>query len=158
MTHNFKNLIKVILIAVLAITTSTTSAQKHMNSPKSQFKQKEHFSSEQLASLKSKKMTLRLNLDKSQQKAVYDVTLNNIKKYKRQKKLRKMALKEGNQATYLDVFNHLNNRLNNQIALQRNFRRILNDRQFMQWRKRRFIKERRFNTLKKYRHNRRFIN
>jgi len=158
MTHNFKNLIKIILIAVLAITTSTTSAQKHRNSAKSQFKQKAHFSSEQLATLKSKKMTLRLNLDKSQQKAVYDVTLNNIKKHKRQKKLRKMALKEGNQATYLDVFNHLNNRLNNQIALQRNFRRILNDRQFLQWRKQRLTKKRKFNALKKHRYNSVFIN
>jgi len=158
MIHYFKNLIKVIVIALLAFTTSTMSAQIHRNSRKPQFKQKIHFSSEQLATLQSKRMALRLALNKSQQRAIYAITLNTIKKHKRQKKQRKMALKNGKQLNNYDVFNHLNNRLNNQIALQRNFRRILNDKQFILWRKQRLLKKRKYNQLKNYRHNRRFIN
>lgn len=123
---------KKILIVALAFTAMQVTAQ---------VQKKEHkmmsFSAEEMATLQTKKMTLYLDLNKSQQAKIYDINLENATKRKAMMETRKAKKESGNseKPTKEERFKMMNAKLDYQIAMKAKMKDILNDEQFAKWEK-----------------------
>jgi len=90
-----------------------------------------NLSAEEIANLKTKKMTLHLDLDESQQKEIYDINLANATKRKAHMESRK-AKKESGKAqkpTKEERLKMANAKLDYQIAMKAKMKEILNEEQ-----------------------------
>lgn len=92
------------------------------------------FSAEQIATLKTKKMTLSLDLNLKQQNEIFNVFLEEVK-FKKIKRgeinERKNNSKEGLSSE--EIFDMMNEKLDHQIALNNKMKTILNKDQFLVW-------------------------
>ncbi len=84
----------------------------------------------QVASMKSKKLTLNLDLTDKQQKAVYDVVLKEAS-FRKEKPSRE-AMKEMSKDEKIALQSQ---RLDQQIAVKREMKNILNEEQYARWEK-----------------------
>lgn len=93
------------------------------------------FTAEQIATLQSKKMALHLDLDKNQQKAVYELKKKHVEERKKMRESFQRNRKDGVQATSNEHFQLQNNRLDRQIEHKAEMRKILTKEQFEKWEK-----------------------
>lgn len=94
-------------------------------------------SPEEVATLKTKKMTLHLDLNKSQQKDIYEINLEDAKMMKEKMEEREAKRKSGEREkpSKEDMFKRMNERLDHQIAMKAKMKDILNDDQYAKWEK-----------------------
>lgn len=90
---------------------------------------------EQVATLKTKKMTLALDLTKAQQKQVKVIQLENAERRKAQMEERKAQREEGEvkKPTSEERYAMANARLDHQIAQKAEMKKILSEEQYAQW-------------------------
>jgi len=124
-----RNIIGILVVALLVSTTVNAQEKKQNNIKRT------NFTSEQIATLQTKRMALNFDLDKNQQKAVYDLKKkqaderkNNIKNF-RQK--RQNNIKPTND----ERFNFQNTRLEKQLENKVAMKNILTKDQFSKWEK-----------------------
>jgi protein CpxP len=125
---------KFAVILIILISTSIYSQQKEVRSYAN------NFSPEQQATLKTKSMTLDLDLDVTQQNQI--LALN--KKYAELRKSNQTKMQAdktaGKQLTSEEKFKLQNERLDHQIAYSNELKKILNQKQFDKWQENRDCK------------------
>lgn len=122
------------VIILVALFTINVSAQEREENRK---KRQHNYTPGQIATLKTKKMTLHLNLSEAQQKAVYGLNLKQAQKRKSKLEERKAQkhTKERRELSQEEKFELLNERLDVQIAHKKSMQSILNTAQFEKWEK-----------------------
>lgn len=127
---------KRVLIALMLLASFTTMAQKR-NSHHGKKDFRKDLSVEQLATLKTKKMTLALDLTKSQQKEVMELNLAEGEFRKAKMEERKAKKEDGTEErpTTDERFAFESERLDKKLAHQEKMKQILNDDQYQLWKK-----------------------
>ncbi|MFD2725399.1 hypothetical protein [Hyunsoonleella rubra] len=123
---------KLLILAVAIFAVQMTSAQAKERGQKAM-----DLSAEEMATIQTKKMTLFLDLNKSQQDNVYQVNLENAKLRKAHMAERK-AKKESAEATKPSKEERvamMNKMLDHKIAVKAKMKDILNDEQYEKWEK-----------------------
>ena len=92
---------------------------------------------EEMAQLQTKKMTLALDLTASQQKQVQALQLENAKARKAKMEERQAKMKDGTgpKRTKEERVAMMNERLDNQLAMKKKMKNILNEEQLVKWEK-----------------------
>lgn len=127
---------KKVFIVVVLLTGLTALAQRgERHGQKERFAK--DFTVDQLATLKTKKMTLALDLTKTQQQEVMAFNLANAE-FRKSKMEERKAQKEAGEAkepTADERFAFQNAKLDRQLAQQEKMKQILNDDQYQLWKK-----------------------
>lgn len=129
---------KLIIIALVLVTVQVTAQERNNRQNKERGERNERFQDytpEEMATLQTKKMTLHLDLTKSQQKEIQKLNLENAKERKVKMDARK-SQKEGDEfqkPTKEERLKMMNERLDNQIAMKNKMKNILNEDQFAKW-------------------------
>lgn len=131
------------ILAVVMMIGLTASAQ-HRDA------RHETLKPEQRAELAAKKMTLALNLNEKQQKDVQKVLLDRIKKAEQLRAQRKTDREAGKKLTADERFAMKSKRLDEQIAMKAEMRKVLTAEQFTKWEN---IKQERHNKITKKHEN-----
>jgi len=132
---------KLILIAIVAMVSFQLSAQDSKDRPNRERNAKmdkfQDLTPEEMATLQTKKMTLDLNLNESQQKEIQKINLENAIERKTRMEARKAERENGTMAkpTKEERVKMMNERLDKQIAMKAKMKKILNDEQFAKWEK-----------------------
>jgi len=132
---------KKLFVLALLILSGSAFAQRPMHrDAKKQHHKKEFMkdlSTDQLATLKTKKMTLVLDLNKEQQDKMYALNLDGAKDRKQQMEARKKAIKKGAEKkpklSSEEKFQRMNSQLDKKIALKNKVKSILTEKQFQKW-------------------------
>jgi len=122
---------KKLIIIAIALISIQSIAQKKGNHKMNDF------TPEEIATLKTKKMTLHLDLNKSQQSKIHDIVLEDAKIRKEKMEARK-AKKENEskeKPSKEERLKMMNARLDYQIAMKAKMKSILNEDQFAKWEK-----------------------
>ncbi len=119
---------KLIFMAIALIGLQAIAQQKGMQ-------RFNDFSAEEMATLQTKKMTLHLDLTENQQTKIYSIHLKNATV--RKAKMNAMKAKKGSgnfeRPTKEQRLAMINAKLDNQIAMKKKMKTILNDEQFTKW-------------------------
>ena len=128
--------IKATLLLAL-MTGAVTFAQRGSSPDRHQDSYHRDLTVEQLATLKTKKMTLALDLTEKQREQVFDfnVTEAEFHKEKMEERKAKKAEREHSRLTSVERYAMENKRLDHMIAKQEGLKKILSDEQFKQWKK-----------------------
>ncbi|TVZ52194.1 hypothetical protein [Dokdonia sp. Hel_I_53] len=120
---------KKVLMAAALFTAITVSAQQNGNRDFAK-----DLSVEEMATLKTKKMTLALALDEKQSDKVYKLVLNQVKDRKEMMAARKA---QGEKPTFNkeEKLARMNARLDKRIAIQKQMKSILTEAQFEEFKK-----------------------
>lgn len=125
---------KVLITMALLVGLSAFAQHKgHIGSKRG----KKELTAEQVATLKTKKMALALDLSKKQQEQLMVLNLENAK-FRRTKLAERKVQKgeiERTKPSADEKFAMLNERLDRQLAQQEKLKQILNDNQYQQWKK-----------------------
>ena len=108
-----------VLIALIAFNAQAQKGEHH---------KKRDLTPEQMATMRTKQMTLAIDLSEAQQKDVLALNLKNAEKFSKSRGERKELTEE-------ERYEMKNKMLDAQIANQRAMRKILNDDQYERWRK-----------------------
>ncbi len=119
-------LITLFLVGSMTAQEEATTAKKDKKQHK-----KEHFTPEQQATLKTKKMDLHLDLSEAQEKKVYQLVLENAKN--RTAKKAEMKKAEKKERTTEEKYQMKLQKLDHMLAYQEQMKTILDDKQFDQW-------------------------
>lgn len=128
---------KKLVLITLALLAIQVGAQEPKRDGHKKGQAMKNLSAEEIANLKTKKMTLHLDLNESQQKEIYDLNLASATKRKAHMESRK-AKKESGEAqkpTKEERLKMANAKLDHQIAMKAKMKDILNDEQFAKWEK-----------------------
>ena len=130
---------KLIIIAVALLALQVTAQeQKRENHKKGERANKMmNLSAEEIATLQTKKMTLHLDLNESQQTEIMKINLDKATKRKEMMAKRK-AKKESGEAqkpTQEQRLKMTNAKLDHQIAMKAKMKNILNEEQYAKWEK-----------------------
>ncbi|GAA4892910.1 hypothetical protein GCM10023311_16670 [Flaviramulus aquimarinus] len=130
---------KLILIAIAFIGIQAIAQEQNNERPSKQERHQKmmNLSAEDMATLKTKKMTLFLDLNESQQAEIKKINLENATKRKAMMATRK-AKKESDEAqkpSQEERFKMVNAKLDHQIAMKAKMRNILNEAQYTKWEK-----------------------
>lgn len=123
-----KKIVGILVFTFLVSTTINAQEQKHKKT-----KKRVNFTAEQSATLQTKKMTLHLDLDKNQQKSIYDLKKKQAEERKNNIENLKKRNKEGVQLTSDDRFERQNNRLEKKLENKTAMKSILTTKQFEKW-------------------------
>ena len=126
---------KLVFIAIVLVSTLTFAQQRGSgkmgkNAP---MNQRENFSPEQQTELQVKRMTLHLDLTTKQQEELKKVVLENTKKREAKKVEMQAKRAEGKTPTTEERFQMQNQRLDNQIAMKAELKKILTKEQMEKW-------------------------
>jgi hypothetical protein len=124
---------KLILLAALVM-SSAIFAQERYSDKKDKMAHVKDLSPEQMATLRTKKMTLALDLSKDQQDKIYALQLEEAKTRKEQRAKREND--KGTEKPKLsseEKFNKMNERLDKKIASKNKMKSILSEEQFKKW-------------------------
>ena len=124
------------LVAVALFVGATAIAQNDgRRDHRGEFRQ--DLTVEQLATIKTKKMTLALDLNKKQQEAIFEFNVANAEFRKEKMEERKARKEAGERSrpTTEERYSMENARLDRMIAQQQELKKILTDEQFEQWKK-----------------------
>jgi len=126
---------KLVFIAVMFLTVVTVAQQRGSgkmgkNAP---MNQKENFTPEQQAELQMKRMTLHLDLTTKQQEELKKIVLDNTKKREAKRAEVQAKRAEGKTPTSEERFEMQNQRLDNQIAMKTELKKILTKEQMTKW-------------------------
>ncbi|KKN80126.1 hypothetical protein LCGC14_0333190 [marine sediment metagenome] len=129
-TINMKKLV----MAILIMAGITASAQDH--SKRGNRGDMKDFTPEQIATIQTKKMTLALDLNDSQQVKIKKILTEDAKTRKSKMTERKASKEEGKKVVTADEkYAMANERLDHEIARKKEMKSILNDDQFEKWEK-----------------------
>lgn len=124
------------LVAIAMLTSAVAFAQRDGHrGQRGEFHQ--DLTVEQLATLKTKKMTLALDLTEKQQDAIYEINVANAE-FRKEKMAERKANKDDGERTRPSTEERYameNARLDRMIAQQQELKKILTDEQFEQWKK-----------------------
>ena len=140
---------KQLLVIALAFFTMGLSAQNmehKRGAQKERMKKFQEFNPEQLATLKTKRMQLNLDLNQSQFDQLYKLNLETAEKRKAKIEARKKNASKEKPSTE-ERYQMANARLDAQIALKQEMKRILTKEQYQKWetlREEQAAKKRRF--------------
>lgn len=126
---------KHLLIIVAALFTFSAFAQDHRNDERHKKSPRLEFTPEQIATLKTKRLALSLDLSESQKQKIHKLTL---KKAQLRKEKRSALQKNGKSKAKLSsdqLFKIANTKLDRAIAHQQEMKSILNKLQFDKWQK-----------------------
>jgi hypothetical protein len=150
-----------LLAAVFCISTVTSQEQRRVKKGPQNMHGEflQDLAPDEVATLETKKMTLDLDLTEGQQNEIYAIKLDQVNKRRTKTESRK-AKKEGVQnekPSKEERFQHLNNRLDAQIAHKKKMKQILNTEQYQKWQKSHNMKSNRQKLRRKakFRHKRR---
>ena len=126
---------KVIFIALLLVSTLTFAQQRGSgkmgkNAP---MNQSESFTPEQQTELQVKRMTLHLDLTTKQQEEIKKIVLENSKKQAAKRAEMQAKRADGKTPTSDERFQMQNQRLDNQIAMKTELKKILTKEQMEKW-------------------------
>ncbi|AUP81565.1 hypothetical protein [Flavivirga eckloniae] len=127
---------QLIMIAIVLISIQAVAQPDRGDRPERAQKMK-NLSAEEMATLKTKKMTLFLDLSESQQKEVQKINLENAtlrKKMMEERKARKAKI-EALKPTQEEYLKMKNDRLDRQIAMKAKMKSILDESQYEKWEK-----------------------
>ena len=143
---------KKILIFILALSALQITAQERLKEVKRDRVQKlDNFTPEEAATIKTKKMTLALDLTDAQQKEIYKLNLVEAQERKEMVDARKKMREDGKGKTMTDEkhLEKMNTKLDKQIEHKKRMKSILNPEQYDKWVK--SVEKRSENTLHKKR-------
>lgn len=138
---------KLILIAVafLALQATAQEHKKEHHSNKERGQKMMNLSADEIATLQTKKMTLHLDLNESQQAKIHKMNLEDAKtrkaymeKRKANMKARKAKKESGESAekpSKEERLKMVNKRLDHQIEAKQKMKEILNEEQYVKWEK-----------------------
>ena len=122
----------IFLLALALLTFQANAQEQKREMRKAKMEAAKKMTAEEIATIQTKKLTLHLDLDKSQQDKVYNIHLEQAKK--RKAKMEKLkALKEKGKDVKPDRYKMMNDRLDAQIALKKQFKEILTPDQYKKW-------------------------
>jgi len=122
-----------LLMTIVLVSSTAVFAQKDAQRGRmGEFHQ--DLTAEQLAVLKTKTMTLALDLSEKQQEAIFELNLANAE-FRKKKMEERKANSERSKPTPEERYTLENARLDRMIAQQQELKKILNDEQFDQWKK-----------------------
>jgi len=120
-------------LSLLLVTMSLiTFAQK---SDHSMMKGMHDFTPEQQAILQTKKMTLALDLNATQQNQILAINKKQAKQKKKKMDSHKSMMENGKKPTSDEMFKNMNKMLDAKIAHQNEIKNILNEKQYEGWKK-----------------------
>lgn len=132
---------KKLLIVALAFIAIQATAQERNERPNkergSKMEKFQDFTPDEMATLQTKRMTLHLDLNESQQKEIQKINLENAKDRKSMRETR-VAQKESNNFQKPSKEEHLkmmNARLDRKIEMKTKMKKILNEEQYAKWEK-----------------------
>ena len=139
----------ILLIAIALFTLNATAQQQKPQQKKGDRTERpqrmnmfKDFTPEEMAELKTKKMTLDFDLTESQKKEIYKLNLKEASDRKKMMDERKAKMEErknnkgqNNMRSKEERFNMANDKLDKQIAHKKEMQRILNKEQFEKWEK-----------------------
>src|SRR5690606_14998055 len=131
---------KKIFIFLLAFSALQINAQERQKEGKRERVHKiQEFSPEEAATLKTKKMTLELDLTEVQQKEIYKINLEEAQERQKMVDARRKMRSENNSMERADEqkFNKLNENLDRKIEHKQRMKSILNAEQYEKWTKNR---------------------
>ena len=116
---------KLVLIVIAFISLQAISQDKKKERPERADKMM-NLSAEEIATLQTKKMTLHLDLNEKQQKAIYDINLENAANRKAMMEARKAKKAKGEMAKPTDDerYEMVNAKLDHQIAMKAKMKEI----------------------------------
>ena len=125
-----RNVLMVMAIAFAIQVTSSQSAFKHKHNMA-------NLEPEEIANLKTKKMTLALDLNEAQQQKVYDINVEHANARKAHMQKRKAEKADGNvtKPTKEEHLAMMNKVLDDRIATKAKMKAILNKEQYIKWEK-----------------------
>jgi len=130
---------KLIFIAIAFISIQGFAQQERKERPnRGEMAQRMNdFTPEEIANLRTKKMTLQLDLNDAQQKEIYKLNLDNASKRKAMMEAMKAKKESGamEKPTKEEHLKMMNTRLDHQIAMKAKMKSILNKEQFEKWEK-----------------------
>ncbi|WP_299777420.1 hypothetical protein [uncultured Formosa sp.] len=129
---------KKIMILALAFISLNAMAQEKRGDNNRQDKKEmrmpgSDFTPEQQATIQTKKMVLSLDLTSSQQKEVYNLTLNQEKEKQANREAFKKAKESGVKPTQQERYDNMIARLDNQIIMKTKMKSILKSEQYTAW-------------------------
>jgi len=144
-----KKMKHILLIAIALFTLNATAQQQKPQQKKGDRTERpqrmnmfKDFTPEEMAELKTKKMTLDFDLTESQKKEIYKLNLKEASDRKKMMDERKAKMDErknnkgqNNMRSKEERFNMANDKLDKQIAHKKEMQRILNKEQFEKWEK-----------------------
>ncbi len=131
---------KLVLIAIAFIAIQATSQNANQRPNKERGNRMERFSDmtpEEMATLQTKKMTLHLDLNESQQRAIQKLNLQNATERKARMEARKAKRGNGNmqKPSKEERLKMMNKVLDHKIAMKAKMKDILNADQYTKWEK-----------------------
>jgi len=129
--------ILIIAVALLALQVTAQEQQRERSNKQGRSLKMMDLSAEDAATLQTKKMTLHLDLNKSQQAEIKKINLENATKRKAMMAERK-ARKESGEAqkpTQEQRLEMVNTKLDRKIAMKAKMKNILNEEQYAKWEK-----------------------
>ncbi len=118
-----------LLFAGITFITFAQNNKNHM------MKNMADFTPEQKAILQTKKMALALDLNTTQQNQILAINKKQAIARKKKMDMRKSLKESGAKPTADERFNMMNNMLDTQLAHQKEIKKILNDNQYIEWKK-----------------------
>ncbi len=138
LTNNLKGIKmrKLIVIAIALISIQAIAQTERRDRPERAQKMN-NLSAEEMATLKTKKMTLFLDLNESQQIEVQKINLENVTLRKKMMEERKARRENGasQRPTKEERLKMENDRLDHKIAMKAKMKKILNEEQYAKWEK-----------------------
>lgn len=129
---------KLVIIAIAFIAIQATSQNPNERPYKERENKMERFSdmtAEEIATLQTKRMTLHLDLNESQQRAIQKLNLQNATERKAKMEARKAQKESGNmkKPSKEERFKMMNEILDRKIAMKAKMKEILNNDQYEKW-------------------------
>jgi len=122
-----------ILLLALALFTFQANAQERKEEMKrSKMEMVRDMTPEEVATLQTKRLTLDLDLNKSQQDKIYKIHLKQAQERK-EKMEQRATSKDKNKEAKPDRYEMMNKRLDAQIELKKQFKSILTSEQYEKW-------------------------
>ena len=129
---------KLVIIAIALISLQGIAQQRNERPNRDARTQKmNNLSPDEFAELRTKKMTLHLDLNSDQQKKIYALNLENAKMRQKMMEAHRAQRAEGNleKPSKEDRLRMQNNKLDHQIAMKAKMKTILNENQYAKWEK-----------------------
>ena len=120
---------KKLIMAILVMAGISATAQDHMRASM------KDLSPEQIANLQTKKMTLALDLNESQQSKIKSILTEDAKTRKSKMEDFKARKEEGKKMTADEKYKMQNERLDHQIARKKEMKSLLTAEQYTKWEK-----------------------
>lgn len=129
---------KIFLIALALVTIQVNAQERKQDFRKGDRMERgerlKDFTPEEIAELKTKRMTLDLDLTESQQKKIQKLNLENAMDRKAKMEERQAKMKDSKEKPSKEErLAMINERLDKQIEMKKKMKNILNDEQFAKW-------------------------